>query len=281
MTTILIVGGADTGRAPMAVALLRRRLKQRGRVWNVSSAGVLGHDDDSPEIEARDTMAHMGLDISNHRARSITDELVAEAALLLAIDSGTALVLRARFPDATARIHSLGELAKRKRDIPDPFRMQMGAWMTYARELDTLLESSLLRLDELLPDEAAQSTLDNQPAPNEQVGIPEAVPAERIAAIDRCERLLQLLVDMPVVVHWPAARAQLGADLDVSASPANNLDLSAALGGLLRVILMQTAASPSPGQLTVLREAFTRLRQPITQDDVTWLSLQIGGWANL
>src|SRR5262245_50512815 len=161
MTTILLVGGADTGRAPMAATLLRRLM---GAGVAIESAGVLGHDGDPAEIEARDTMAHMGLDISAHQARSITDELAAAATLLLAVDRGTELVLRARFPGAAGRIRTLGELAGRQRDIPDPFRMQIGAWITYAREIEELLKAGLPRIAELLPPttDNRRPTIDNQ-----------------------------------------------------------------------------------------------------------------------
>src|SRR4051812_34597719 len=74
LTTILLVGAADTGRAPIAAALLLRLLGTHGHPWAVESSGVLGHDDAPAEVEARDTMVHMGLDIGAHQARSIDDE---------------------------------------------------------------------------------------------------------------------------------------------------------------------------------------------------------------
>jgi protein-tyrosine-phosphatase len=153
MATILLVGAADTGRAPMAAALLRRLLDARQSAWAVESCGVLGHDGAAAEVEARDTMVHLGLDIGEHQARSIDDQLAASAGLLVTVDRGTALVVRARFPASAARTYSLGELAGRARDIPDPFRMQIGAWMTYAREIETMLQSALPRIDELMPTE--------------------------------------------------------------------------------------------------------------------------------
>ncbi|MFN8566510.1 MAG: hypothetical protein U0Z44_03090 [Kouleothrix sp.] len=62
------------------------------------------------EIEARDTMLHMGIDITMHRARSLAADLAAQAALLIAIDQGTAPG-DARFPADAARIVSPGTLA--------------------------------------------------------------------------------------------------------------------------------------------------------------------------
>src|SRR4051794_39613141 len=111
MAIILLGGAADTGRAHMAAALLRRLLQARSEGWVVESCGVLGHDGAVAEVEARDTMVHMGLDIGDHLARSLDDELAAGAALIVTLDRGPALVVRARFPEAAARTYSLGELA--------------------------------------------------------------------------------------------------------------------------------------------------------------------------
>jgi protein-tyrosine-phosphatase len=149
-TLILIIGAADTGRAPMTAALLRRMLVQEGHDWAVESAGVVGHDDDPAEPEARNAMVALGLDISFHRARSLTAELVTAASLLLAVDRGTARVLYARYPTLPIPITSLGEIAGTSRDIPDPFRMQVGAWISYAREIEAMLRRGLGRVVELV-----------------------------------------------------------------------------------------------------------------------------------
>jgi protein-tyrosine phosphatase len=287
MALILLVGGSDTGRAPMAAALLRRLLAAQGQPALVESAGVLGHDGDPAEIEARDTMAHMGLDIGEHQARSITDQLVADAALLVAIDNGTALVLRARFPTAVAPIHSLGELAGRPRDIPDPFRMQIGAWITYAKEIEALLKAALPRILELLP----EPTNDQRPTTNDQrrgtknkeqrtkndgPRTTDQEAGERAAAAGRIEQLLQFAVQMPGVVDWAAARLRIEPDLAaIAAAPHGTGDLVAAYVGLLRAALALLPAAPSPGQLAALHKAAARLSGPIDQPDLNDLSAQL------
>lgn len=265
--TILIVGAADTGRAPMAAALLRRQIEQRRLPWDVASAGVVGHDDDPPEPEARTTMLHMGLNIDQHHARSVGEDMLAEAALVLAVDSGTARAMRARF--AGVALHTLGDLAGRARDIPDPFRMQVGAWMTYARELEAMLIAALDRIRELLGEPPA--------APQPPPALAGATARE--AALGRAARLLALLADMPEVVRWDAARARLEAELDAATAPLAPGDLAKAYGGLLRAALALSA--PSPGQARRLAEAYARLAQPAAQADIDWLSAQIGGWAAL
>jgi protein-tyrosine phosphatase len=273
MTTILVIGGADTGRAPMAAALLRRLLVDRGYDWPVGSAGVLGHDGDPAEVEARDTMAHMGLDIGAHQARSLTDELVAQAALLLALDNGTALVARARFASSASRIHTLGALAGRQRDIPDPFRMQIGAWMTYAREIAALLEAALPQILAALPP-ATDANLKSK--------IQNPKSATRAATVERIDRLLRTAVELPEVVDWAAARAQIEADLgQVATAPYDDADLVAAYAGLLRAALAMTPAPPSAGQLHALQGAIVRLGGSVGQADLNELSARLGGWAAL
>lgn len=290
MNMILLVGAADTGRAPMAAALLRRQLGERNLDWLVGSAGVLGHDDDPPETEARTAMAQLGLDIADHRARSVSDELIAAAALVVAIDSGTAKALRTRFP-STTNVHALGELAKRQRDIPDPFRMEIGAWLTYARELDSLLVQALPGIGELLGQDERDTSRQAGKQASRQAGktskqetthsVASSPPdnEQRTEALQRIERLLAVAADMPEVIAWPAARARMERELVVAATPLEPLDLAAAFGGLLRAAL--ALSSPTSGQINALQKAFARLERSISQDDLHQLSVQIAGWAAL
>ena len=277
MTNILVVGGADTGRAPMAAALLRRLLEARGYHWSIGSAGVLGHDGDPAEVEARDTMAHLGLDIRRHKARTLTDELAAQAALLLAIDKGTALVIRSRFPDAGARLHTLGELAARPRDIPDPFRMQIGAWMTYAHEIETLLGIALPRIIALLAE--------SPPVGSGEASTGSSTGARSDARGEAAERivgLLRIIAEMPEVADWSAARSRIEAGLTaIAATPYAADDLIAAYTGLLRATLAMTPALPSSRQLAMLRDAAGRLAGPISQADLNDFSARLAGWAAL
>jgi protein-tyrosine-phosphatase len=254
----------------MAAALLRRLRDARGYAWAVESCGVLGHDGAAAEVEARDTMIHMGLDIGEHQARSIDDDLVRQAALLIAIDRGTALVVRARFPDAA--VYSLGELAGRPRDIPDPFRMQIGAWMTYAREIDSMLAAALPRIVELTP----QAMQDQPPGANDSPGAARTVSSERAAAAGRIVQLLAIAAQMPGVIDWPAARVRVEADLaPIADAPTDAGDLVAAYSGLLRAALALLPPAPTAGQLAALHRAAARLDQPIAQADLNELSAQV------
>lgn len=299
---ILIVGAADTGRAPLAAAMLRRHLTNRGITARVEFAGVLGHDNDPASPDALAVADHLSLDLSAHRARSLSDHLVDEALLLLAIDSGTARVARLRFPQAAPRIHTLGELAGRDRDIPDPFKMQIGPWLVYAREIDQMLQRALPQIMAFLAELSASSvepgtkneeltritTLPSKSSasPPRSAAAPGAPPPvvaeERRAAAERVAQLLDLMAHMPGIVEWNAAREQIeGAISVVQAHPADATDQIAAYSALLRAALALTPAAPGAAQLTALHDAIVRLARPISPDDVGALSARLGVWTSL
>ncbi len=280
-TLILIVGAADTGRAPMATALLRRLLHQRGINWIVASAGVVGHDEDPAEVEARDAIAILNLDISQHQARSLSDTMVETAQVLLAINSGVARVLKDRYPQAS--IIGLGALAGRQRDIPDPFRMQVGAWVSYAREIESLLSAGLDRLIEMVSGSPVTPAETLSPPPPAALPLlPEPPEAElRRAAIERCQRLLTLAAEMPGVVDWPGACRQIEADLPMMSAPLSPQDLSRPYAAIVQAMLGLTPQSPSPDQSSRLCAALAALRTTITPDALTTISTSLAAYPTL
>jgi protein-tyrosine phosphatase len=273
---IMIVGAADTGRAPLTAALLRRMLLQRTIDVRVESAGVLGHDDDPASPDALAVAEHLSLDLSAHRARSLSADLVDAASLLLAVDRGTARVARLRFPQDEARIHTLGELAGRDRDIPDPFKMQIGPWLIYAQEIERLLQQALPRIIAFLPEGATTPPDSEPPAPS------PVVAEERRAAAERTAQLLDLMTRIPGIVEWSAAREQIETTIALAqAHPAGVSDLVVAYGALLRAALALTPPVPGTVHLAALRDAIARLEQPITSEDVSSLSARLGAWSTL
>lgn len=330
--TILIVGAANTGRSPITTALLRRMLSQRGLMWEVESAGMIGYDGDPPELEARNVMLmSFAIEISDHRARSLDDNLVQNATLLVTIDRGIAHAISVRYPDAGARTVTLGALAGRERDVPDPFRMQIGAWINYAREIETLLtdglENLIARVEELQSTEVGEpgdpsdiiareesttsevrepsaeghsahptteehphtDAMPTAPAPDEHPDAPsqlcsdapqvEAAPDTRHTALDRCERLLTLMHDMPDLISWENARQQLETELHAASVPLLPHDLVEPYVALIRAMLEKRSTKPAPHQLVLLQAALGRMREPIDQQALTSFTTTMEGWS--
>lgn len=275
---VLVVGGADTGRAPIAAALLQRMLAQHEIPALVASTGVTGHDGEPPEPEARDTMTALGLDISSHRARSITPEQVQHAHILIAIDRGIAHVLRQYYPAARASIITLGELSGTGRDIPDPFRMQIGAWLSYAREIQTLLQAGLPTLHARLhpptspPPPAA-------PAPQPEPAAPAPTDGARTAPLQRLERIVQTLHDMPDLLDWQQVQRQIISHLnEIAAHPTNPPDLAPSYTALLITMLHSTHTTPPPDRVQQIQQAIARLHTPIVQPDLSELAGLLSQW---
>ena len=284
MATILIIGAADTGRAPMACALLERQLQAHNSAHQVASAGILGDDGDPATDEALKAMEQMNIDIGGHIARSLDDGMVAGADLLIAIDAGTARVARAHFAERAAAIYTLGELSGQNRDIPDPFKMQIGAWLGYAREIDELLGRALPRIFALLgepqsPGEPAGLAPVPVPEPvSEPPAPPNAVQLERAPAVQRMLQLLSVVEQMPGVVDWPAARARIVAELDACMAPVAAGDAGPALAGMIRAALSLSASTPSTHQIATLRDAVGLLAHAVPAQAIGAFSTVLGAW---
>jgi hypothetical protein len=131
--------------------------------------------------------------------------------------------------------------------------------------MEQMLSSGFERIGALVEPAAAPP---EAPAP---VPTPPAAPAERLAAVERCSRLLALLSDMPDVIDQAAARERLAADLAlIAAHPLATDDLVAAYVALI------TARLAANADLTAgaLRHAVERLRTPIDQAALTTLAAQ-------
>ena len=116
---VLVVCVGNICRSPMAEALLQQALQDTELVF-VGSAG-LGALVDFPAAEHAETlMAERGLDISGHRARQLTPDLIKSSDLILVMETGHKRAIDAEDPTARGKVHRLCEW--QNKDIPDPFQ---------------------------------------------------------------------------------------------------------------------------------------------------------------
>ena len=122
---VLVVCVGNICRSPMAEALLRARLGRRPR-FTVSSAGVsalVGHPADPAALEL---MREKNIDISGHRARQVTPDLVAAHDLVLVMERGHEAAVLSIAPQARGKVHCIGKFGKF--DVPDPYRQPRAAF---------------------------------------------------------------------------------------------------------------------------------------------------------
>ena len=123
----------------MAEALLRAALVHQGADVTVSSAGI-GAWDGAPASEGAYLIAlEHGLDLSAHRARTLTRELVADADLILTMSDHH----RARVAElgGADKVHVLGEYAGRhdRPNVSDPFGGDLASYRATFAELEELI----------------------------------------------------------------------------------------------------------------------------------------------
>jgi protein-tyrosine-phosphatase len=123
----------------MAQMLFRARLRQAGLespAWRVESAGTWAKPGMPATTLARETMAKRGLDLSHHRARIVSLDLLAPFSLILVMETFHKEALRAEFPALSGRIFMLSEMADRKITIDDPIGGSAADYQFCAEEID-------------------------------------------------------------------------------------------------------------------------------------------------
>jgi len=148
MKRILFVCTGNICRSPLAEALLKRALHERAvEDVSVESAGT-GAWDGAPASEGAYLVAlERGLDLSGHRARLLTREIVEDAAMILTM----ARHHRARVHElgGEGRVHVLGEYAGKAgedAEVGDPFGGDLEVYRDTCAELEALIATVADRL---------------------------------------------------------------------------------------------------------------------------------------
>jgi protein-tyrosine phosphatase len=142
---ILFVCSGNTCRSPLAAGLARRLLADRvGGVGElrkhgleVGSAGLYAMSGAKASPEAVAAADRYGADISRHRSRPLTAELIDEADLVLCMTEMHVVEARRLAPlsaDKICRLDSRG-------DIPDPIGGGPGVYMKTAERLERVLKT--------------------------------------------------------------------------------------------------------------------------------------------
>jgi protein-tyrosine phosphatase len=148
-TTILFICSGNTCRSPMAEAITRRVLAERLHVpepelearkgISVLSAGSYALPGARANPHAVEALRDLGSDLSHHRSRPLTVELIHQADVIYTMGRSHAAAVQALVPSALEKVATLDPAG----DIDDPIGGDAALYRDLAGQLQTLIERRL------------------------------------------------------------------------------------------------------------------------------------------
>src|SRR5690348_175806 len=147
MKNILFICTGNICRSPMAEGILRHAVKGRGD-YRVASAGLGALENQPASAYAVQALKELGIDISGHRSRMLTPEMVQQADYILGMTHSHIDTVMMLYPVAAEKTFLLREfdetLDQFEKDISDPIG---GSYEVYLNARDQIEQgiASILR----------------------------------------------------------------------------------------------------------------------------------------
>ena len=135
---LLFICTGNTCRSPMAEGLAREMF---GDSVKVGSAGMEACVGESASAHALKVLKEQNVDISRHRSRRISTELMADADWIIPMTQAQEEALRRLFPKYVHKTRYLGDWGDHKRDVRDPWSGSLDVYRQTAQEIGELLSA--------------------------------------------------------------------------------------------------------------------------------------------
>lgn len=118
--SVLILCIGNICRSPVAEGVLKKMSAQHDLGLSISSAGVHAMVDEPAQPHSLTVAEENGIDITSHRARQLTTEIINAHDLVLVTDKTVLKILTRQHPHAMGKVKLIGHF--RQFEIADPYR---------------------------------------------------------------------------------------------------------------------------------------------------------------
>lgn len=138
MVKILFVCTGNTCRSPMAAAIMEKIAIENDLDVLIESAGIFADAGGKASENAVEALDEMGIDLTFHQTKPITEELIEKSDIILTMTEGQKELLK---PVAGNDIYTLKEYGGGNGDISDPYGGDIEEYRETAREIyDALVD---------------------------------------------------------------------------------------------------------------------------------------------
>jgi protein-tyrosine-phosphatase len=149
MKPVLFVCTGNTCRSPMAEAFFNHLMGNDGQ-WKASSAGIYAGINSPASAHATEAMRELEINITDHRSKPLTAELVNTADLIITMTSGHCFQIAQSFPEVGNKVCLIKSFGTSKvpADISDPFGGSLNIYRKTRNEIKQALSDLILFIRE-------------------------------------------------------------------------------------------------------------------------------------